>query len=618
MIKKYSITLNYFSKFSLIVLYFILCNILFISAHAFEINQQYSDSSETLTIEDISKRLSLADKYKHSRPTKFKQLIFELAQQTKLTTKQQHYLNLLHSYHLTFIGEYDLAENILKKILSSDASSLIKFRANYALINISMPAQNWLDGLQYVTKNINALPTIDNSEHYQNGLLITIIFYSQMGQYSLAQSYIDKLAEQKLSVKNECWLNQLTLEAKFKLNKLISSNSLLDKTIEQCIDADFLTSANFTRIYKAKLHSQEDEPERAITSLLKYMPEARATKYPMLIADMSNVLANAYWQLGDINKAQTYATEALTVNKNTSNLLQGVDTYFLLYQIAKKQQNLALALNYFEKYANIEKAHLEGEKAKHLAFQLAQHQSLEQKSKIKLLKEKNALLISEQALAKAKVANVQLFIAILTVTLALLVLWGGRLWKSHKRVKELAEYDALTGIYNRGHFTHVANSALKYCKNAQQELSLIMFDLDHFKSVNDNYGHACGDWALKEAIKVCQNIGRKNDIFARLGGEEFCLVLPSCNIEAAQLRAEACRSAIEDIITEASGCDFTITASFGVTDVKRSGFDLENLLGDADFSTYASKHAGRNRVTVFQPKTPETSKSLNSTWSVIS
>ena len=257
---------------------------------------------------------------------------------------------------------------------------------------------------------------------------------------------------------------------------------------------------------------------------------------------------------------------------------------------------------------------LEGEKAKHLAFQLAEHQAFEQKSKIKLLNEKNALLISEQALDKAKVANIQLMIAVLTITLALFTLWGGRLWKAHKRVKELAEYDALTGIYNRGHFTQVTNSALKYCKNAEQELSVIMFDLDHFKKVNDSFGHACGDWALKETIKVCQNIGRKNDIFARLGGEEFCLVLPSCNVAAAMLRAEACRAAIEEIITEESGCDFSITASFGVTDAKRSGFDLDKLLADADLAAYASKHAGRNRITLFQVPTKDTTEKLDNSW----
>ena len=142
-----------------------------------------------------------------------------------------------------------------------------------------------------------------------------------------------------------------------------------------------------------------------------------------------------------------------------------------------------------------------------------------------------------------------------------------------------------------------------------------MFDLDHFKKINDSFGHGCGDWALKETIKVCKSIGRQNDIFARLGGEEFCLVLPSCNIDAAMLRAEDCRAAIEAIITEESTHDFTITASFGVTDVKRSGFNLDKLLADADMAAYESKNAGRNRVTVHQVPEPK-KPSLDNAWSI--
>jgi len=334
----------------------------------------------------------------------------------------------------------------------------------------------------------------------------------------------------------------------------------------------------------------------------------------MLIAEMSNLVAKTYWQLGDINNSKNYALEALTVNQKNTNLLQGVDSYFLLYQVAKKQQELALALEYFEKYTDIEKAHLEGEKAKHLAFQLAKHQASEKESQIKLLNKKNYLLAAEQTLAESKVNNRHLVIVLLTFIIVVLTLGGLRLWRTHKRVKELAEYDALTGIFNRGHFTQVTLSALKYCQNAEQDLAMIMFDLDHFKKINDNFGHLCGDWALKEVTRVCEKLGRQNDIFARLGGEEFCIVLPSCNIEVAMLRAEACRAAIEAIITETSGCDFTITASFGVTDAQRSGHILDKLLADADFSAYASKHAGRNRVTMFQVPEEGKQPQLDATW----
>jgi diguanylate cyclase (GGDEF)-like protein len=249
-----------------------------------------------------------------------------------------------------------------------------------------------------------------------------------------------------------------------------------------------------------------------------------------------------------------------------------------------------------------------------LAFQLAKNKNLVQQNEIALLSEKNNLLKAKQELAETKLANQHLFLALLSFIIVILTLFGLRLCRDHKRVKELAEYDQLTGIFNRGHFTQVALRALKYCQSAEQDLSIIVFDLDHFKKVNDSFGHLCGDWALKEVSKACQAIGRQNDIFARLGGEEFCIMLPSCNIKMAALRAEACRAAIEAIITETSGYEFTITASFGVTDVCLSDFNLDKLLADADAAAYQSKHAGRNQVTVHQVNDVKKEPLLNSTF----
>ena len=126
-----------------------------------------------------------------------------------------------------------------------------------------------------------------------------------------------------------------------------------------------------------------------------------------------------------------------------------------------------------------------------------------------------------------------------------------------------------------------------------------MFDLDHFKTINDKFGHPCGDWALKRTVDVCKAVGRKNDVFARIGGEEFVILLPSCTAAEASARAELYRACIESIQTEESGFDFTITASFGVTDSDASGYDLDGLLKDVDKAAYDSKNNGRNKVTTF-------------------
>ena len=582
-------------------------------------NEKLTEKSQRISFTEVASKLILADQKRLADPKLFKKLLTELkTTKNSFTAEQRYFYQFLRGYLAAYQGRYDKADNILTKIINSSANTLIKFRANYTLINISAAKKEWSDGLRHISYNTKMLPSIKNKEHYQQSILTSIIFYNQLQQYDLVLKHIDLIKRQTLPEKHNCLLEQLSLEAKLNLHYIKPDDSSIDDGLGVCIKADNKISTNIIRVYRAKLYLKIQQPEKALAEILPHYNEVKNTLFPMLIVGVNNALAESYFQLKNIEVAKDYALAALNVKKYTPVLQQDSDTYKLLYQIAKQQKDIDLALTYHETYSTLERFHLESEKAKHVAFQLTKLNAFENENQIRLLNEENDFLAAEQILAKSKVANIQLIITAMTLIIIMLAIGGSRLWQSHKRVKVLSEYDELTAIYNRRHFNHVAVNALKYCQNSQQELSLIMFDLDHFKKINDNFGHMCGDWALKETIRVCKKIGRKNDIFARLGGEEFCILLPSCNIEAAVLRAEACRAAIENTITEDSGNDFTITASFGVTDVKRSGFDLEKLLADADFATYDSKHSGRNRVTVYEPETPETSVSLANTFSIAS
>jgi len=157
----------------------------------------------------------------------------------------------------------------------------------------------------------------------------------------------------------------------------------------------------------------------------------------------------------------------------------------------------------------------------------------------------------------------------------------------------------LTGIFNRGHFTQVASTTVEHCKKNKQSISCVLFDLDDFKNINDSYGHACGDWVLKEVVKACQKVIRTNDIFARLGGEEFCILLPSCSIERAEKLSEHYRKMIAYINTESTGHNFKVTASFGITSSETSSYDLNTLINNADHAMYQSKNNGKNQLTLF-------------------
>lgn len=583
--------------------------------------QYEDDQTDVLKLkfssEYISEKLLLADRNRRENPVLYKQILAELALLEKsFTTEQQSYYQFLQGYLAIYHGDYEQADKLLSEILNSSADKLIKFRANYTLINVAAAKKDWSDGLRHIAVNKEMLPSITDKEHYQLSILTAIIFYNQLQQFDLVLKNIAQVKRHNLPQQHNCFLEQFTLEAKLNLQQIKPDDVSIDTGLDICKQAGNKISTNIIRVYRAKLYLKAQQPEKALAELLPYYDEINTTLFPLLITGMNNTLAKSNYQLGNLNIAEKYALAALRVNKNNTILKQSADSYKLLYQINKSQKNIDLALSYHEKYNALEVAHLEDEKSKHVAFQLAELKTFEHENQITLLNEQNTFLAAEQALSNIKVANIQLIITVMTLIIIMLTIWGARLWRSHKRVKALSEYDELTGIYNRRHFAQIAVSTLKYCQSADQDLSLIMFDLDNFKKINDNFGHICGDWALKETIRVCESIGRKNDIFSRLGGEEFCILLPSCNIEAAVLRAEACRAAIENTITEESGNDFSITASFGVTDVTRSGFNLEKLLTDADFAAYESKHAGRNRVTVFEPQKDETGKSLGNSWSV--
>lgn len=165
--------------------------------------------------------------------------------------------------------------------------------------------------------------------------------------------------------------------------------------------------------------------------------------------------------------------------------------------------------------------------------------------------------------------------------------------KIQKQLQELAQTDRLTGIKNRLKLEEVlAYEIERAFRYAENKLSLILFDVDRFKEVNDNYGHDIGDEVLKEVSKVVSNNIRKSDIFGRWGGEEFLLILPNTNLEQARKLAQKLKRIIEK---SKMPKEFTITASFGVSEFKE-GDNMDALLKRADNRLYDAKRAGRNRV----------------------
>jgi len=160
----------------------------------------------------------------------------------------------------------------------------------------------------------------------------------------------------------------------------------------------------------------------------------------------------------------------------------------------------------------------------------------------------------------------------------------------------LAETDELTGLPNRRYFLDAANLEVERVRRFGASASLMMIDVDRFKAVNDGYGHAAGDAALRHLAAAVQKSLRQIDMAARLGGEEFAVMLPGTRERAAVTVAEKLRRAVSATPVRAGQSQFTIFASFGVAEVRAEDTGAEACLARADAALFEAKRAGRNRV----------------------
>ena len=199
---------------------------------------------------------------------------------------------------------------------------------------------------------------------------------------------------------------------------------------------------------------------------------------------------------------------------------------------------------------------------------------------------------TEQRLINTLLFNLLLSFVVITVVLFLVHLIIGNY---RRQLEQMASIDKLTGAMNRQVFEHLFEHMMRSAKRRGQPLSVVMLDLDHFKRVNDSFGHLLGDRVLQQTVAMMLTGLRESDTLGRWGGEEFVVLLPDCNLEQATLIANKIRARVAAMVVQEKGLTINVTVSLGVArfDGQESS---EQLLDRADQALYQAKAAGRNKV----------------------
>lgn len=178
---------------------------------------------------------------------------------------------------------------------------------------------------------------------------------------------------------------------------------------------------------------------------------------------------------------------------------------------------------------------------------------------------------------------------------------------------QTASTDSLTEALTRRAFKTEADQMVTLAQRHAHALSCIVLDIDHFKSINDTYGHAAGDIVLKAVSATCKATLRATDLFGRFGGEEFVVVLPYVDMDGAMATAERLRHALEGLTVDIGTETISVTASFGVASRSLTGKDIETLLAQADAAMYRAKQEGRNQCRSWSALQKEAAKAAQGT-----
>lgn len=541
--------------------------------------------------------LEQAERLRTADHDRFVHMLEQLHRETAdLSPGERWYLRYLDAWQASYQGDYDTADGVLREVIARSGNVALEAKASALLMSNLGLQRQYEEAFVLANRLAGKLSSIHDRLARFSVLANLSQLLALAGQNDLALNYA-RMMEDTLPP-GETLCNPLTKQvtALYNAKRLSSAGTELQRAIEACQAAKQSVFANAMWLVLASLYLDEGKPDKARAVLDQAAPSIADGQFYSHSLAAKVELAQAFWQMGQDDKALKTALAAVAMS--SSGDLSGSlrDAYRVLYEVERKRGNAAATLAYYEQYVAQDKGYLNDVTARTLAYQVAQQHVLTARLEAEALSKQNSILKLQRALATKAVETSRLYNMLLLVVLFSIVFWLFRLKRSQLRFMRLSRLDGLTGILNHQHFICRTERALQQLNKKVGHACLIVLDLDHFKLVNDTHGHAMGDTVLKRAVAACQQQLRPVDLFGRMGGEEFGILLYECSREQGMDIANRIRAAILASPVSKDGCEITVSASVGLASTATSGYGVQRLCREADAALYRAKRAGRNCV----------------------
>ncbi|NVK54434.1 MAG: GGDEF domain-containing protein [Alteromonadaceae bacterium] len=552
--------------------------------------------SGKLVAANVDSTLQEADKLRLSDKDKARHLLDSIEPGT-LSEEQKVYYQYIATVINLFDGDVKLAAKRYEELLEAVSDDDLRVRIEASYLNLLAALGHWKKGLSLGEALFSRIAKSENTETQLRAYLGLIAFYDQLNQPETVLILTSKVVD-KENVPPEvlCGAMAARISAFNQLDDHAYSFDEINSASQFCLENNLSIYYVALELYKITWLVNQGNYSEAVIFLDNVISNPVVQSFKPQLTTALSMYASASLKLGRVAEAREAAQKVLTLdptNNYTSAVMTALD---VLNKVEREHGSIADAYRYLEQLKSLQEQESSSQLQKQLAIQQAWFEMDAKQSEIELLDKRNALLSTQAKLANESLENTLLALSLVSLLLASLVFWSYRNHKIQVKLKYFARTDMLTQIYNRGHFTECLTGCLHQAQKTNTPVALILLDLDHFKNINDNFGHQAGDWALKEVASRLTHAAGKGAIVGRLGGEEFGVVLPGEDTSNGVAIAEKCRLAINSIDALQAGYGFSITVSAGVSCTTEAGYNHNSLYAAADLVLYQSKQYGRNCV----------------------
>lgn len=520
------------------------------------------------------------------------------AEAARLAPAERWHLRYLNGWEAMYQSHYAVSETVFKDVIAHSGDARLADRASALLMSQFGLTRRYAEAFELASALGARLPRITDASVRSTVLVNLSQTLGLAGQTRLAANYARMALAAVPPGGDTCYPATFLAEALYNGKLLKPDGPELRQAFDACPAASQPVYHINLQLTLADLELKNGHPRKVLALLDRIEPELKASGYAPYQLTARITRAQALAAVNDGAAARELALAIVAAHPADAFGAWTKDAYELLYKAEKSQGNAAAALGYYERFAAFDKAYLDDVNARAVAYETVQQRVLAQKLETAQLSQQNTVLRMQRALDAKKAETDRLYVLLLLAALVFGAVAMVRLKRSQLRFKRLSRLDGLTSLLNRQHFVADAEHALRELERQRAMACMLFIDLDHFKRINDTFGHAAGDEVLRHVVDAGRGQLRAPDLFGRMGGEEFGVLLVDCTRVEGTVIADRIRGAVEATNVDCDGTTITVSVSVGVALTDACGHDLQRLFRAADMALYKAKRGGRNRVFV--------------------